>query len=227
MMMWRWSGWALSIFLGGCTGINGQDSVPQPSPLATRHTLKELRDQNVVKQALDYSCGAAALATLMIYYYGDATSEQELLTLLEADLTAEERKIKAQRGFSLLDLKRVAQAKGYQAAGFKLTVAQLIQLAAPVLIFVEPLQYKHFAVLRGFDRGRFYIADPARGNLRMGVDRFLSEWGGIVFVLGKRGEENIRSYPLLPPHPAFIQPEHLGVVDMQDQAIFMRNLPLR
>jgi predicted double-glycine peptidase len=192
-----------------------------------RHTLEELRDQHVVKQALDYSCGAAALATLMIYYFGDATSEQEILTLLQAQLTEKERKIKAERGFSLLDLKRVARAKGYRAAGFKLTVEQLMQLAAPVMVFVEPFEYKHFAVVRGIDRGRVYIADPSRGNLRMSIDRFLGEWGGIVFVLGKPGEENIRNYPLLPPHPAYVQPELLGVIDMQDQEIFMRNLPLR
>ena len=35
-----------------------------------RHTLKELRDQYVVKQDTDYSCGAAALATLLTYYFG-------------------------------------------------------------------------------------------------------------------------------------------------------------
>jgi hypothetical protein len=69
------------------------------------------------------------------------------------------------------------------AAGFKLTTDQLKQLAAPVIVFVQPLGYKHFAVLRGIDRGRVFLADPARGNLRMSTGRFVSEWDGIVFVL--------------------------------------------
>ena len=93
--------------------------------IVKRHTLKELRDQYVVKQQLDYSCGAAALATLMVYYYGENTSEKEILELLNTRLetmTEEERARKTRIGFSLLDLKVVAQQKGYQAAGFKLTV---------------------------------------------------------------------------------------------------------
>ncbi len=120
-----------------------------------------------MKQQEDYSCGAAALATLLVYYFGDSTTESELLALLEEGLTDEERKQKAARGFSLLDLKRVAQAKGYRASGFRLSVTQLAQVSAPVIVFLEPLDYKHFAVYRGIDRGRVYLADPARGNLRM------------------------------------------------------------
>ena len=227
-MVFRWLSCLLIMLVGGCAGrTQGQSPSLQSDPVVVRHTLKELRDQNVVKQALDYSCGAAALATLMIYYYGEATSEEELLTLLQGQLTEEERNIKAERGFSLLDLKRVSQAKGYRAAGFKLTASQLTRLAAPVLVFVEPLGYKHFAVLRGVGGGRVYIADPSRGNLRMSIDRFLDEWQGIVFVLGKPGEENIRDHKLLPPRPVYLPPELLGVIDMQDQAIYMRNLPLR
>jgi predicted double-glycine peptidase len=176
-----------------------------------RHTLKGLRDKYVVKQQLDFSCGAAALATLMTYYYGDATSEAEILQLLIAQLTKDERELKVSRGFSLLDLKRAAEAKGFQAAGFKLTAEQLTKLVAPVIVFVQPLGYKHFAVLRGIDRGRVFLADPARGNLRMSIGRFLSEWDGIVFVLGKAGEESIITYPLALPRPDYIQPQLLGV----------------
>jgi hypothetical protein len=38
------------------------------------------------------------------------------------------------------------------AADFELTIDQLKQLAAPVIVFVQPLGYKRFAVLRGIDR---------------------------------------------------------------------------
>ncbi len=167
--------------------------------IVKRHTLKELRDQYVVKQQLDYSCGAAALATLMVYYYGENTSEKEILELLNARLktmTEEEQARKTTIGFSLLDLKVVAQQKGYQAAGFKLSVDQLPQLLAPVIVHLRPLGYYHFAVLRGVAGDRVYLADPARGNLRMSIERFLDEWHGLVFVLGKAGEEKITHYPL-------------------------------
>ncbi|MBA2591535.1 MAG: C39 family peptidase [Gammaproteobacteria bacterium] len=176
-------------------------SVPTPAKetIAKRHTLKQLRDQYVVKQQLDYSCGAAALATLMVYYYGENTSEKEILELLNTRLqtmSEEDRARKTSIGFSLLDLKVVAQQKGYQAAGFKLSVDQLPQLLAPVLVHLRPLGYYHFAVLRGVAGDRVYLADPARGNLRMSIERFLDEWHGLVFVLGKAGEEKITHYPL-------------------------------
>ncbi len=167
--------------------------------IAKRHTLKELRDQYVVKQQLDYSCGAAALATLMVHYYGEHTSEKEILELLNTRLetmTKEEQARKKRIGFSLLDLKIVAQQKGYRAAGFKLTVDQLPQLLAPVIVHVQPFGYYHFAVLRGVAGDRVYLADPGRGNLRMSIARFLDEWEGVVFVLGKAGEEKITHYSL-------------------------------
>jgi predicted double-glycine peptidase len=192
-----------------------------------RHTIKELRDLHVVKQASDYSCAAAALATLLTYYFGDDSSEQEILDRLEGPLSEEEKKKKLLRGFSLLDLKQVAQSKGYRAAGFKLTVNQLAQLAAPVIVFVEPLGYKHFAVYRGVDRGRVYLADPVRGNLRMSISRFLDEWAGIVFVLSKPGEEAIVRYPLELPRPEYVQPEIARFNGQLDLGMMIRTLPLR
>lgn len=171
-----------------------------------RHSLKELRDRYVVKQRLDYSCGAAALATLMRYYFGDATSEHDVLRLLVARLDADERRVREMRGFSLLDLKYAAEALGYRAAGFKLTIADLGKLVAPVIVFVRPLNYAHFAVLRGISGGRVFLADPARGNVRMSVARFQGEWEGIVFVLGKPGEERIGTHPLSIPRQDDIEP---------------------
>jgi uncharacterized protein len=221
--MTRWQGlaWALILSLcasGGSLSIAGvigsHDDAVQG--MVKRHSLKELRDRYIVKQQFDYSCGAAALATLLTYYFGDETSEQDILKILLAELSNDERRRKEWRGFSLLDLKRMAQAKGYRAAGFKLTIEQLTQLAAPVLVFVEPLGYPHFAVLRGIDRGRVFLADPARGNLRMSIARFLDEWHGIVFVLGKAGEEEITTYPLALPRPEHVQPELLGAGRLTD-----------
>lgn len=186
-----------------------------------RHTLKELRDVHVVKQKLDYSCGAAALATLMSYYYGEQTSEQELLDLFDIQLeklTPEQLERKKQSGFSLLDLKNVAQQKGYRAAGFRLSLAQLRQLVAPVIVYVHPSGYHHFAVLRGIAGDRVFLADPSRGNLRMSTARFLSEYGGAVFVLGRPGEEDILTYPLALPRPDdYAGPELRRVVHRFDR----------
>lgn len=212
----------LCLCCSGCTSVLWDRGAPS----LERHTLKELRDRYVVKQDRDYSCGAAALATLLQYYFGDATSEQDLLTLLEGELTAEEKRKKERRGFSLLDLKHVAEQKGYDAGGFQLTLSELSQVAAPVIVFLEPMGYKHFAVYRGMKGDRVYLADPARGNLRMSLGRFQREWKGVVFVLGKPDEPQHYPLKVLDP-PFYVQPETARLNGQLDLGTFLRTLPLR
>ncbi len=197
-----------------------------------RHTWKELRDQYVIKQKKDYSCGAAALATLMIYYYGDDTSEKEILDLLKVQhkkLTKKERSRKKMSGFSLFDLKQVAQQKGYKAAGFKVKLEQLRLLAAPVLVYVEPMGYHHFSVLRGVVGDKVFLADPSRGNISMSAASFEDEYGGILFVLGREGEEKITDYPLALSRPDdYVRPDPDRVINrLNDFGSFMNNLALR
>ncbi len=169
-----------------------------------RHTWKQLRDLHVVKQQEDMSCGAAALTTLMSHYFGENTTEKEILDILKIRIdkaTYEERARKKKNGFSLLDLKYAAQQKGYDAAGFKLTLEQLKQLKAPVIVYVEPFGYHHFAVLRGIAGNRVFLADPSRGNMSLTIAQFADEYGGLVFALGKTGEENLLNYPLALSRP--------------------------
>lgn len=224
--MWRLSHCCLigaAVWLSACSQLSTHFERGRWEPW--HHTVKELRDLHVVKQQEDFSCGAAALATLLSYYFGEATSEKEILNRLLNPLSDSEKVVKRQRGFSLLDLKRVAEMKGYRAGGFKVTFSQLMQVKAPVMVFLEPHGYKHFAVYRGFDRGRVYLADPARGNLRMSIGRFLDEWREIIFVLGKDGEEAIQDYPLSVSKPEYVQPELARFNGMIDIGFIMLSLP--
>lgn len=188
-----------------------------------RHTLKEIRDQTVIKQDLDYSCGAAALATLMSYYFADPTTEKEILDLLDialADLPEAKQILKKKLGFSLLDLKKVAERKGYKAAGFELPATRLREIGVPVLVYVHPLGYQHFAVLRGVSGERVYLADPTRGNLTMSFQRFTDEYGGVAFVLERPGEEDITSYPAALGRPDdYARPDPQRVIHGTDQQI--------
>ena len=228
----------ISLFVINCAGLTEEpDFRTDNVAIVKRHTVMELRNQHVVKQELDYSCGAAALATLMKNYFGEQTSEREILDLLDIrikDLTKEEIARKKKNGFSLLDLKSVANQKGFQAAGFRLTLEQLSQLAAPVIVFVKPLGYHHFAVLRGIEGDRVFLADPSRGNLRMSATRFLEEYGGIAFVLGRDGEELISTYKLALSRPDdYVLPDrHRLINSMNDfrnyaNHLMQRSRPLR
>lgn len=207
--------------VGGLTAV--QTVQGAQTDRVKRHTLKEIRDRNVIKQDLDYSCGAAALATLMSYYFGDPTDEKEILGLLDevmVDLSEAERIRKKQNGFSLLDLKKAAEKKGYKAAGFELPAKSLRNVSAPVLVYVHPMGYHHFAVLRGVSGDQVYLADPQRGNVTMSFARFAEEYGGVVFVLGAPGEENIDFYPAaLGRSDDFAEPDPERVIHRIDQLI--------
>lgn len=151
-------------------------------------SMKDLRDRNVVKQRYDFSCGAAALATLLNYGFGDKVTERQLLEELYALLSEEEKIGVRASGFSLLHLQRVAQARAYNAQGFRLEPDQLAMLGGPVIVYIEPRGYQHFAVLRGVRGDRVYLADPSRGNIRMPTYTFLESWlqddgTGIIFVV--------------------------------------------
>ena len=57
-------------------------------------SMKDLRDQNVVKQRFDFSCGAAALATLLHYGFGNSVTEAQVMVGL-FDLPTEAEKADA------------------------------------------------------------------------------------------------------------------------------------
>ena len=175
----------------------------------TLHSWKALRDQNVVIQRYDYSCGAGALATLMRYYFGDEVTEEEILFGILGPMTKEEVMDREEKGLSLLDLKLYAEKRGYQAVGVKLKYASLKQLKGPVLVYLEKDDYKHFAVLKGVVGDRVYLADPSRGNVRMAVFRFAEEWSGIALILGKKGFGLPELYPLA------LDTQKLSQIEMQ------------
>src|SRR5690349_12408435 len=65
-------------------------------------TLKEIRFQRVVKQEYDFSCGSAALATLLTYHYNRPTLED---TALKAMFKEGDQERIRKEGFSMLDMK--------------------------------------------------------------------------------------------------------------------------
>jgi predicted double-glycine peptidase len=181
---------ATSVDIGGGTRI----TVPVTS-------FKDLRDRNVVRQAFDYSCGAAALATLLTYGLNDPISEREVVAEILRTLDADEETLRKKEGFSLLDMQRVAERRGFRAQGFRIAPDFLDKLQGPVIVFIRPRGYEHFAVLRGVRGDQVFLADPSLGNVRRPDYAFLDMWlgedgRGIIFVVEPAGAAPV-SVPLL------------------------------
>jgi hypothetical protein len=64
-------------------------------------TLRDMRFINVIRQRMDFSCGSAALATLLTYYY--ETPVDEYTVLYDMYEHGDKDKIHKE-GFSLLDM---------------------------------------------------------------------------------------------------------------------------
>ena len=147
-------------------------------------SLMGLRHAHVQLQERDYSCGAASMTSIFKYYLEEPITEVEVIQSL-FDLAKERgtlEKIIQRRGFTLLDLKRFAESKGFKTSAFKLEYDDLVNLGEPALVPIIPSGYKHFVVFRGADDKYVYLADPSFGNLTEPVDEFKKDWYGFTNV---------------------------------------------
>lgn len=160
----------------GLAGVQGRKPV---------RSLLEMRRENVVIQKWDLSCGAATLATLLAYQHNDPVPEKQIALAMMRNTSAE--RVKSRLGFSLLDLKRYAEARGYEATGYaKLTIEDVVGFA-PAIVPVDFNGYSHFVVFRGKRGDRVLLADPAYGNRSMRLEVFLEGWKGrLGFVVRRR-----------------------------------------
>lgn len=157
---------------------------------------KELNESNVIMQDLDYSCGAASLATLMRYYFGDSVTEGTILSMSNSLFTGGQLDVIKNQGLSFQELETIAISRGYTASSVELRAETVMQIRGPILVYIEPYGYPHFAVLRGVYEGQAYLADPSRGNIRMDFQKFAKEWTGKALVLGRSGFGTPSDYPL-------------------------------
>ena len=145
-------------------------------------SIKDLRQRQMIPQSRDFSCGAAALATILHYYYG--LNVTELQVILGMFKHGEQELIK-KRGFSLLDMKRYTQNLKYKAGGFKVPRIDILKdLKVPVITLIETNRYKHFVVIRYTDDQFVHIADPSWGNRQIPLDTFAQIWDQkIIFAV--------------------------------------------
>lgn len=176
-------------------------------------SMLEMRQDGVVMQKFDLSCGAAALATILTYQYGDPVPEREIARELirRREYIDNPDLIRIREGFSLADLKRYVDARGYEGIGYgQLEFGDLVDLA-PVLVPVNVNGYNHFVVFRGVQGDRVLLADPAYGNRVMRVDRFKNAWldspefGRVGFVVAT-GDGTQHRNRLAPRPDHFMRP---------------------
>lgn len=139
------------------------------------------KDANVVKQEFDYSCGSAALATLLNYYLGEKLTEQQVIQGMMD--YGDSKLIEERRAFSLLDMKQFVFVLGYKGSGYTAEMEDLKALNKPCIVPIEFYGYKHFVVFRGIYKGHLFFADPFMGNISFTESEFEKMWHKNILFL--------------------------------------------
>jgi predicted double-glycine peptidase len=156
-------------------------------------SLKEARFRNTIRQKYDFSCGSAAVATLLTYQYGYPIDEQAAFDVM---YTNGDRAKIGKEGFSLLDIKRFLASRGFDADGFDVPLEKLDDEGIPAIVLINERGYHHFVVIKGYKNGRVLVGDPARGTRSMSKRRFDAMWNNhVVFVIHNERDRAIFNSP--------------------------------
>jgi hypothetical protein len=198
-----------SILLLSVVLVSGHAWAEELKPVTS---LLEMRHRNVTTQEWDLSCGAAALTTILNYQYGDRITERKVAIGLmkRSEYVDNPTLVQLRDGFSLLDLKRFVDERGYQGIGLgKLDLMDLI-VRAPIIVPIKTNGYNHFVIFRAIAGNRVLLADPAWGNRTMLKDDFLKMWidypkiGHVGFVVAKADGELSKPNRLAPHADDFV-----------------------
>lgn len=143
-------------------------------------SFKERRFRTVIAQQYDYSCGSAAVASLLSYHYGDQVNEAEVF---ESMYVHGDQAAIAREGFSLLDMKKYLDRRGYNSNGYRVGLDKLAGNDMPAIALIDHNGYRHFVIVKGVSDQSVLLGDPALGLRAVSRNQFEESWNGVVFVI--------------------------------------------
>lgn len=146
-------------------------------------SMHERRFRALVRQQTDFSCGAAALATILRYGYHVQVDEA---TVIEGMMGVANPDIVRQRGFSLLDIKHYVERLGMRGRGYRIDENRLRTLRVPGIVLMDVRGFRHFVVLKQVRGDYVELADPILGNRTVAFDDFVASWPlrAVFIVIG-------------------------------------------
>jgi predicted double-glycine peptidase len=203
---------ALFLSLAACAAFAAPHQLGNIMPGAgivkkTFLSMREMRYVHMVPQETDFSCGAAAVATILRHGYGQEVTEHRVI---EEMMKVSDQALVQEQGFSMLDMKRYVEATGMRGRGYDVKPDALGKLQVPVIALLDIRGYKHFVVLKKTVGDRVYIGDPALGNRVMSKNDFVAGWNGIVFAIIGKGFD--RSTVLLNPSEPLTLRQRSGLI---------------
>ncbi len=137
-------------------------------PAALEHSARRRRTPLVMQlEATD--CGAACLGVVLAHFGCWAPLEE-----------LREKCGVGRDGATLEDLALAAREYGLKATGWSSQISGLARLPMPMILFWG---FRHFVVLEGVGRGRFYLNDPAEGHRVVDAQTFNRDYTGVGLLL--------------------------------------------
>tara|TARA_Y100001956_G_C4127266_1_gene190921 strand:- start:4258 stop:4869 length:612 start_codon:yes stop_codon:yes gene_type:complete len=174
-----------------CATINAEKQVK---------SWEYLKFKNTVRQTLDFTCGAASLATLLNLYDTQLkVSENEIMRILNKKKMSKDSIVGLNEKFfnekyriSLLDLKIAAQKHGYAAFGLKVPFHKLKNLKIPAIVHMKTKKIDHFSVVTGYNDYYVELSDPSFGKITITHNKFKKMYlGNILIIKPKIGASKI------------------------------------
>lgn len=178
----------------------------------------ERRYETTVRQLLDFTCGAASLATILRHYWGEDIGEKQVLDRIRARYDAGQWRAKQSDGMSFDDIAHAAQGLGYEARGAEIAADELTRLAAPVIVHLDKGKFQHFSVLKRAAGGVYYLSDPILGAIGMPAWEFRRQYTGKALAVARKAADLPASAPLSRVRDGLSVRDSLrGVVDRPPQ----------
>jgi uncharacterized protein len=156
-------------------------------------TWWEIPFRSVVRQQHDFSCGSAAVATLLTYHYGRPTAETETFSYMWRNGNQETiRRV----GFSMLEMRSFLRGLGYRSEGYRLTLDELRRMDRPSIALIDYEGFKHFVVIKGIRGDRILLGDSVLGLTEYDINDFARMWNGIVLAIADSVETVPARYDL-------------------------------
>src|SRR5690606_23654254 len=170
-----------------------------------------------------FSCGSAALATLLRFHYGYDVGEE--LAFRGMWLRGDRDQIR-KVGFSLLDMKRWLASRGLQADGYEVSLDTIAETGIPGVALIAVKNYRHFVVVKGLRNGEVLLGDPSLGLSIMPRKEFEAAWNGIYFVLSEEQDRGRSTFGSPQQWAAFARaPLGSGLGDPVSQQALMLTAP--
>ncbi len=171
-------------------------------------SYQEIKNEKVVRQNYEESCGAASLATLI------NTLDDNNLTELDLLKTMSGQKLYTDM-VSFADLNDAVKKLGFQSKSYKIDRKILESImSVPILVKIEDdPRFPHFVVIINHKGNYLQIFDPNYGEYISSKREFYSVWdrynkGGFALIINPK--KQLKDYKLNLPKSLNFEIEHFG-----------------